>query len=37
MGSVANEGAIPEWPPFEVAWQTIDGLKIRYAAGGSGG
>jgi len=23
-------------PPFDVAWRTIDGLKIRYATGGSG-
>jgi pimeloyl-ACP methyl ester carboxylesterase len=23
--------------PFEVAWRTIDGLKIRYAKGGKGG
>jgi pimeloyl-ACP methyl ester carboxylesterase len=37
MSSVANEGAIPERPPFDVRWQTIDGLKIRYAGGGSGG
>jgi pimeloyl-ACP methyl ester carboxylesterase len=23
-------------PPFDVAWQTIDGLRVRYARGGSG-
>ena len=37
MSSVANKGAIQEQPPFDVAWQTIDGLKVRYATGGSGG
>jgi pimeloyl-ACP methyl ester carboxylesterase len=37
MSSVANKGAIREQPPFDVAWQTIDGLKVRYATGGSGG
>ncbi|HEV2749304.1 MAG TPA: alpha/beta hydrolase [Gemmatimonadales bacterium] len=26
-----------EQPPFDVAWRTIDGLKIRYATGGRGG
>jgi len=30
-------GAIQEQPPFDVAWRTIDGLKVRYAAGGEGG
>jgi pimeloyl-ACP methyl ester carboxylesterase len=37
MSSVANKGALPERPPFDVAWQTIDGLKVRYATGGSSG
>src|SRR5712675_694353 len=37
MSSVADKGTIQEQPPFDVAWQTIDGLKVRYAAGGSGG
>ena len=37
MSSVSNEKTIPERPPFDVAWQTIDGLKVRYAAGGNGG
>jgi hypothetical protein len=37
MSSVENKGTIQERPPFDVAWQTIDGLKIRYAAGGTGG
>jgi pimeloyl-ACP methyl ester carboxylesterase len=26
-----------EQKPFDVAWRTIDGLKVRYATGGSGG
>jgi len=37
MSSVANKGTIQEQLPFDVAWQTIDGLKVRYATGGSGG
>jgi pimeloyl-ACP methyl ester carboxylesterase len=37
MSSVANKGTIQERPPFDVAWQTIDGLEIRYAAGGASG
>ena len=37
MSSVANEKTIPERAPFDVAWQTIDGLKIRYATGGHNG
>ena len=37
MSSVANKGTIQERPPFDVAWQTIDGLKIRYATGGNSG
>jgi pimeloyl-ACP methyl ester carboxylesterase len=37
MTSVSNEQTISERPPFDVAWQTIDGLKIRYAAGGHSG
>jgi pimeloyl-ACP methyl ester carboxylesterase len=37
MSSVADKGTIQERPPFEVAWETIDGLKVRYATGGSGG
>jgi pimeloyl-ACP methyl ester carboxylesterase len=28
---------VQERQPFDVAWQIIDGLKVRYAAGGSGG
>jgi len=28
---------VQERPPFDVAWQIIDGLKVRYATGGSGG
>ncbi len=37
MSSVANKGTIQEQLPFDVAWQTIDGLKVRYATGGNGG
>src|SRR5258705_11205345 len=37
MSSVANKGTIPERSPFDVAWQTIDGLEIRYATGGTSG
>jgi pimeloyl-ACP methyl ester carboxylesterase len=33
---VTNGGA-QERQPFDVAWQTVDGLKVRYAAGGRGG
>jgi pimeloyl-ACP methyl ester carboxylesterase len=28
---------VQERQPFDVAWQIIDGLKVRYATGGSGG
>jgi pimeloyl-ACP methyl ester carboxylesterase len=37
MSSVADKGTIHEQPPFEVAWETIDGLKVRYATGGRSG
>jgi len=37
MSTVSNEKAIPERPPFDVAWQTIDRLKVRYANGGHSG
>ena len=37
MSSVADKGTIQEPPPFEVAWETIDGLRVRYATGGSSG
>jgi pimeloyl-ACP methyl ester carboxylesterase len=30
-------GGIVREQPFDVAWRTIDGLKIRYAANGRGG
>src|ERR1700747_1686870 len=30
MGGM-TEGVVEEEPPFEVAWRTIDGLKVRYA------
>ena len=37
MSRVANAKTISERPPFDVDWQTIDGLKIRYATGGNSG
>jgi pimeloyl-ACP methyl ester carboxylesterase len=37
MNSVGNTATVREQPPFDVAWRTIDGLKVRYATGGSGG
>src|SRR5712664_3222799 len=36
MGAVSS-GIVQEKQPFDVAWRTIDGLKIRYATNGSGG
>src|SRR5258706_6649074 len=35
MGRVTS-GIAREPQPFEVAWQTIDGLKVRYATNGRG-
>src|ERR1700674_867416 len=32
-----SRGIVEEQQPFEVAWKTIDGLKVRYATSGSGG
>ena len=29
-----SRGIVPEQPPFDVAWRTIDGLKVRYAMKG---
>jgi len=37
MKGVADKGEVQEGPPFDVKWRTIDGLKVRYATGGSGG
>jgi len=34
---VMSREVIQEQEPFEVAWRTIDGLKIRYATNGRGG
>src|ERR1700745_2485067 len=34
MSTVSKE--ILHEQPFDVAWRTIDGLKIRYATGGKG-
>jgi pimeloyl-ACP methyl ester carboxylesterase len=32
-----SNGTHQERQPFDVAWRTIDGLKVRYATGGKGG
>ena len=32
-----SRGIVQEQQPFDVAWRTIDGLRIRYATNGSGG
>ena len=32
-----SEVIVDEQPPFDVAWRTIDGLRVRYAMGGTGG
>jgi pimeloyl-ACP methyl ester carboxylesterase len=32
-----QSGNVQEDPPFEVAWRSIEGLKIRYAMNGGGG
>ena len=37
MSGVVDRGTVQEPQPFDVSWQTIDGLKVRYATGGSGG
>jgi pimeloyl-ACP methyl ester carboxylesterase len=37
MSVVVNEQTVQEQGPFDVAWQNIDGLSVRYAKGGSGG
>src|SRR5258705_10192262 len=31
-----TRGIVQEQRPFEVAWRTIDGLKVRYATNGRG-
>jgi pimeloyl-ACP methyl ester carboxylesterase len=31
-----STGSVQEQPPFDVAWRTIDGVKIRYARSGTG-
>src|SRR5713101_739430 len=36
MGAVSS-GIVQEEQPFDVAWRTIDGLRIRYATNGRGG
>src|SRR6267142_4224766 len=35
MGAVSS-GIVQEKQPFDVAWRTIDGLKVRYATNGTG-
>jgi hypothetical protein len=35
MGIVSS-GIVPEQVPFDVAWRTIDGPKVRYATNGGG-
>src|SRR6202030_3999187 len=35
MGGVTS-GIVQEQQPFDVAWRTIDGLKVRYATNGRG-
>ena len=35
MSTVTKE-ILQERQPFDVAWRTIDGLKIRYAKDGKG-
>ena len=32
-----SRGIVPEQPPFDIAWRTIDGLKVRYAMKGKSG
>jgi pimeloyl-ACP methyl ester carboxylesterase len=32
-----SKGTVQEKPPFDVAWRTIDGLKVRYATNGKSG
>src|SRR6266446_4084159 len=36
MGAVSS-GIVQKEQPFDVAWRTIDGLRIRYATNGRGG
>ena len=36
MDTRVNRSIVSEQAPFEVAWRTIDGLKVRYAQGGEG-
>src|SRR6266404_3467723 len=35
--TAVSSGIVQEKQPFDVAWRTIDGLRIRYATNGSGG
>jgi pimeloyl-ACP methyl ester carboxylesterase len=36
MSTALDNGTVDGRVPFDVAWQTIDGLKIRYATKGTG-
>jgi pimeloyl-ACP methyl ester carboxylesterase len=31
-----SKAIVNEQPPFDVEWRTIDGLRLRYATGGTG-
>ena len=37
MSHAMRSGVVQEQRPFDVAWRTIDGLKVRYATGGRSG
>ena len=36
MSGAVDNGTVQN-PPFDLAWRSIDGLKVRYATGGTGG
>ena len=37
MSNALGSGVVQAQQPFDVAWQTIDRLKVRYANGGHSG
>ena len=37
MSGVVNNETVQAQQPFDIEWQTIDGLNVRYASGGKGG
>jgi pimeloyl-ACP methyl ester carboxylesterase len=37
MSNAVRSATVREQRPFDVAWRTIDGLKVRYATGGKTG